>query len=252
MKKVLSFVYGLVNWVGFLGIFMYMIGFLGEFLVPKTVNSGIEGPMGQAILINLLLIALFGIHHSIAARPGFKKWVTQHCPQHLERSTYVLISNVFMILILWQWQPITQVVWHVDSPLGRTILYSLFGFGWFLVVLSSFLINHFDLFGIRQVYLNLVGKEYTSVPFKLTFLYKIVRNPLMLGWYLAFWSTPHMTVGHFVFASGLSAYGFIGILCEEKDHAEFLGEQYKEYKEKTPMVLPFPKLGKTGKCPFHF
>ena len=251
MGKVFSFIYGLICWAGFLLIFLYFIGFLGNFIVPKNVNSGVVGPLDQSILIDVFLIALFGIHHSTAARPWFKQRVTQYIPKHLERSTYVLISDLLFILILWQWRPIPTVIWQVESSVGKTILYSLFALGWFLVVLSSFLINHFDLFGLRQVYLHLTGKEYTHVPLKVRFLYKFIRNPLMLGWFIAFWSTPYMTVGHFVLAAGLTIYGFIGIICEEKGLLKHLGEDYKHYFENTPMILPLPKFNKAGKCPFQ-
>ena len=228
-----------------------MIGFLGGFLVPKTVNDGIEGPVSTAIIINLLLIALFGIHHSIAARPWFKSWFTKFVPIHLERSFYVLVSNILVILILWQWRPITAVVWEVESSIGQYILYALFAIGWVTIVLSSFLIDHFDLFGVRQVYFHLTGKQYTHVPFKDNFLYKISRNPIMVGWFIAFWATPYMTVGHLVFALGLTAYGFIGILCEEQTHRFFLGEEYERYHAKTPMILPIPGMKRGSGCPFH-
>jgi len=242
MKKTLSLLYGLAGWAGFLLLFLYMIGFLGNFLVPKNVNSGLAGPAFQALLINLFLIALFGIHHSVAARPWFKQWIVKYIPNHLERSTYVIMSDVLLLLIFLFWQPMTGVVWHVDSAIGKVILYSVFALGWFLVVLSSFLIDHFDLLGMRQVFLYALGKPYTQVPFKLTFLYKIVRHPLMLGWFLGFWSTPHMTAGHLVFASGMTLYGLIGTFCEERTLLKHLGEDYRSYRERTPAIIPFLKV----------
>jgi len=244
MGRVISFIYGLLCWFGFLAAFLYLIGFLGDFMVPKTVNSGAQGPAMQAILINIFLIALFGIHHSITARPSFKKMLTQYLPKHLERSTYVLFSNILIFIIYWQWRPITTVIWEINSYGGQIIMWALFAFGWATVVISSFLINHFDLFGVRQVYFHLKGKEYEPVHLKVKFFYKFIRNPIMLGWFMGFWCTPHMTVGHLVFAGGMTVYGFIGMFFEERNLLEFLGEDYKQYRTKTPMILPFPKFNK--------
>ena len=185
-----------------LAIFLYLICFLGNFdsLVPKTIDSGTPGPVATALLVNVLLWVLWGIQHSLMARPGFKKWWTGIVPQHLERSTYVLISNLLMILIMWQWQPMTGVVWEVASPLGQNVLWALFFLGFGLVVLSSFIIDHFDLLGTRHVILYAMGRPYTPNVFKVVGFYKFVRHPLLLGWIIAFWATPKMTTGHLVFA----------------------------------------------------
>lgn len=244
MGRVISFIYGLLCWIGFLLVFSYTALFLGGFLVPKTVNSGAVAGTGQAVLINILLLAAFGIHHSVAARPWFKAHVIRYMPKHLERSTYVLMSDLLLACVLWQWRPIPTVIWDVQLEPARTILYVLFGSGWLLIVLSSFMIHHFDLLGVRQVYLHLIGREYTSVPFKSNFLYKYIRNPLMLGWFVALWCTPYMTVGHFVFSMGLTIYGIIGIICEERMHAKHLGKVYEDYRKKTPMLIPFLKKDK--------
>jgi len=241
MKKIFAVVCGLTGWLGFLVLFVYLICFLGNFLVPKTVNSGAEGPAIQSFLINAFLIAIFGIHHSIAARPKFKAWITHYVPKHLERTTYVIIANILLLLIFVCWQPMTGVIWHLESQVGQIIVYTLFALGWGMVVLASFLINHFDLFGIRQVYLYAMDKDYTNIPFKVQSLYKYVRNPIMLGWFIAFWATPHMTVGHLVFAAGMTIYGFIGMFFEERTTLSYLGEHYRQYRDKTPMILPFMK-----------
>lgn len=247
VKKAIALVYGLLAWVGFLAVFTYAIAFLGDFWVPKTVNTGPLLPPWQAILIDIVLVAIFGIHHSVAARPWFKKMVSGHCPPHLERSTYVMISNVLFAFVLWQWKPVPEVMWSFESEAVRVILYSLFGLGWVMIVLSSFLIDHFDLFGVRQVFLHFQGKEYHHVPFTVRFLYRFMRNPLMLGWFIVFWSVPTMTVGHFVFAAANTIYGFIGIYFEERTLLQFLGKDYEEYRKKTPLLFPIPKM---KKCPF--
>ncbi len=240
-NRIVFFFYGLLGHVMFLAIFMYMIGFLGNLVVPKSIDSGTAGPVGQAIAINVGLILLFGVPHSIMARPGFKSWWTKRVPVPIERSTYVWISNVALILLLWQWRPMPETVWQVDHSVGTAVLYGLFGFGWFLVVYSSFLIDHFDLLGTRHVFLYLRGREYTAPGFKNSMAYRLVRNPLMLGWFIAFWCTPSMSQGHLLFAIGLTAYGFVGILCEERDHKQFLGEAYQRYRSRTPMILPWPR-----------
>lgn len=241
MGRVISFLYGIIGHVGFLLVFMYLIGFLANFAVPKSVDSGQTGPFGQALLINVLLLALFGVQHSVMARQGFKQWWTKIVPQHIERSTYVVISDLLVILLIWQWRPMTDVVWNVEHPTGILVLWTLFGLGWAIIVLASFMINHFDLLGTRQVYLHLQGKEYTILPFKITGFYKYIRHPLMLGWITAFWSTPNMTVGHLVFAIGTTVYILIAIQIEEKDLVKFHGESYKKYQREVGMILPLKK-----------
>jgi protein-S-isoprenylcysteine O-methyltransferase Ste14 len=241
MGKIISFLYGVIGHVGFLLIFLYLIGFLGNFAVPKSVDSGELGPFGQSLLINVLLLALFGVQHSIMARQEFKQRWVRIVPRHIERSTYVVISDLLMIFLIWQWRPMTGVIWNVEHPAGRLILWTLFGLGWAIVVLASFMINHFDLLGTRQVYLHLQGKEYTPLPFKATGFYKYIRHPLMLGWITAFWATPNMTVGHLVFAIGTTVYILIAIQIEERDLVKFHGGAYEDYQRQVSMLLPLKK-----------
>ncbi len=241
MGRIISFLYGVLAHLGFLVVFLYLIGFLGNFVVPKSIDSGQAGPVAQAMLINVILIAIFGIQHSVMARPGFKQWWTRFVPQHIERSTYVMISNLLVALLIWQWQPMVGVIWNVEHPVGASVLWGLFGIGWVMIVLTSFVINHFDLFGLRQVYLHLRGMEYTPLEFKAKWIYKYIRHPLMLGWIIAFWSTPQMSAGHLVFAVGTAVYILIAIQYEERDLVKFHGEDYENYRRQASMLLPFMK-----------
>ena len=241
MGRIISFVYGVLAHLGFLVAFLYLIGFLGNFVVPKSIDSGQAGPVGQALLINVILIAIFGIPHSVMARPGFKQWWTKVVPQHIERSTYVMQGNLLVALLMWQWQPMVGVIWNVEHPVGASVLWGLFGIGWVMIVLTSFVINHFDLFGLRQVYLHLRGMEYTPLEFKAKWIYKYIRHPLMLGWIIAFWATPQMSAGHLVFAVGTTIYILIGIQFEERDLVKSHGEDYENYRLKVSMLLPFKK-----------
>lgn len=241
MGRIISFVYGVLAHLGFLVAFLYLIGFLGNFVVPKSIDSGQAGPVGQALLINVILIAIFGIPHSVMARPGFKQWWTKVIPQHIERSTYVMQGNLLVALLMWQWQPMVGVIWNVEHPVGASVLWGLFGIGWVMIVLTSFVINHFDLFGLRQVYLHLRGMEYTPLEFKAKWIYKYIRHPLMLGWIIAFWATPQMSAGHLVFAVGTTIYILIGIQFEERDLVKSHGEDYENYRRKVSMLLPFKK-----------
>ena len=241
MGRIISFLYGVVSHVLFLLVFMYMVGFLSNFIVPKSIDSGAVGSFGLALIVNILLLALFAIPHSIMARPGFKQWWTTIVPKHIERSTYVMISNLFVILLMWQWQPMVGVVWRVENPVGALILWSLFGFGWLAIVITSFMINHFDLFGTRQVYLHLLNRDYSPLEFKTRGFYKYTRHPLMVGWLVAFWATPDMTVGHLVFAIGTTVYILIAIQIEERDLLKFHGEAYESYRRQVSMLVPFRK-----------
>ena len=248
MKRLLILIYGLVAYFTFFVTLLYMIAFVGNFWVPKSIDTGIADSSIKAILINLFLVFLFAIQHTIMARPSFKRWWLKYVPTEIERSTYVLFSSLLLILLFWQWQPLTTTVWEVKSTIVKVVIYALFALGWVLVFLSSFLINHFDLFGLRQVVLCWKGKDYTPVEFKESFLYKIVRHPLMLGFLIAFWTTPLMTTGHLLFAIAMTLYTFIGIWFEEKTLMAELGDDYIEYKEKTPMLFPLPNSLKS-KCP---
>lgn len=240
--RILSFIYGLIAYIIFLGSFLYAIGFVGEILVPKGINTGPESQnLLNALLINAGLLSLFAIQHSVMARPGFKKWWTKIIPAQVERSTYVLISSLILILLFWKWRPMPEVIWSVEEEVWQMLLIGLFWLGWGIVLLSTFLINHFDLFGLRQVYLYLKGEEITPVEFKEPWLYKYMRHPLMFGFIIAFWATPYMTLGHLVFAIATTGYIFIGIWFEERDLIRSHGEKYKEYRQRVRMLLPFPK-----------
>lgn len=237
MKRIVFFLYGLVAWFGFLGIFLYLIGFLGNLWVPKSVDGPSALPFAQAFAINVILLLLFGLQHSVMARPAFKRSWTRIVPEPIERSTYVHLSNIAMVLVLWLWQPLNTKIWDFhDSAIG-TILWCVFGFGWLFVVLTSFLINHFDLFGVRQVWYHLLGRDIPPLRFREPGPYKWIRHPLYVGWLCAFWATPTMTLGHVLFAGALTAYILIAIQLEERNLAEVHSE-YGDYKKKTGMLLP--------------
>lgn len=242
MSRILSFIYGALCYIIFLGSFLYAIAFVGDFWVPKTVNSGAgTSSMLNALLINAGLLGLFALQHSVMARQGFKRWWTRIIPKHVERSTYVLLSSLLLILLFWQWRPMPDIIWSIESGFGYYLLMTLFWLGWGIVLLSTFMINHFDLFGLRQVYLHLKQEEFTPLEFKEFWLYKYVRHPLMLGFLIAFWATPTMTLGHLVFAIATTGYIFVGIWFEEKDLIQFHGEKYQYYRERVRMIIPIPK-----------
>jgi protein-S-isoprenylcysteine O-methyltransferase Ste14 len=242
MGKVLAFLYGVVSYLVFFVTFLYAIGFVGNIVVPKAIDyPAVVSPFTTSLLINALLLGLFAVQHSVMARQGFKRWWTRIIPKPIERSTYVLLSSLVLILLFWQWRPMLDVIWSVENTAGRYVLQGLFWLGWLIVLLSTFLINHFDLFGLRQVYLYQRGIEYTNLDFKTVFFYKVVRHPLLLGFIIAFWSTPYMTLGHLIFAIATTAYIIIAIQLEERDMANIHGEAYKEYQKEVSMLIPLPR-----------
>jgi methanethiol S-methyltransferase len=246
MKKIGIFIYGILAYLVFLVSFLYAIGFVGDFLVPKTINTGTETTFSQALIVNLLLLSAFAIQHSVMARPAFKRWIVRYISPAIERSTYVLLSSLILLLIYWQWQPITTEVWSVENNTFVTVLNALFVLGWLIVFLSTFMINHFELFGLKQIVDNLKNEQTTPPPFQKNFFYKLVRHPIMLGFIVAFWATPHMTVGHLVFAITTTCYILVAVkFLEEKDLKKSLGEKYTAYQKEVPMLIPFLKFGKT-------
>jgi protein-S-isoprenylcysteine O-methyltransferase Ste14 len=236
-------VYGVVCYSIFFVTFLYMIGFLNNAVVPKGIDSGMRGAFALAMIVNVALFALFGLQHSIMARPGFKQRWTRIVPKPIERSTYTLLSSVILILLFWQWRPMPTYIWHVEAGAVRVALTGFCLVGFLIVLYTTFLIDHFDLFGLRQVFLHMRDTEYTHKPFMTPSLYRMIRHPLYLGWMIAFWSTPDMSVGHLLFAAMGTAYMLIAIPMEEKDLAEFHGEDYKRWRESTPMIVPFTKGG---------
>ena len=232
------FAYGLVCYLVFFGTFLYAIGFIGNWVVPKTMDSGIQGPFMQALAINAALLGIFAIQHSWLARRSFKAALTKVIPEPAERSTYVLLSSLALILLFWQWQPMGGVLWDVQNATARMALSGLLLVGFGIVLITTFLINHFDLFGLRQVWIHLKGEQYKPLGFRTPGPYKHVRHPLYVGWLIAFWATPTMTGAHLVFALATTAYIMIAIQLEERDLVHFLGDRYGTYRQTVPMIIP--------------
>lgn len=238
MKRWLFFAYGIFCHLLFLAVYAYFCAFTANLLVPKSIDSPAQLSAGPALLINLALLLAFGVSHSVMARPGFKAQWTRLVPQPIERSTYVLVSCVVLALLMWQWQPMPAIVWSFESVGGRAFMWALFAGGWLMVPAVSLMISHFDLFGTRQVWFNLLGRPYEPLPFRTPMLYSRVRHPLYIGWALAFWATPTMTVGHLLFASVLTAYMGLATLVEERDLIAHFGEQYLNYRQAVPRFIP--------------
>ena len=240
MNRVTGLIYGIISYLVFFATFLYAFGFVGNFIVPKGIDSAPNVPLAQALLINLGLLGIFAIQHSLMARPFFKRWFTRLIPEAMERSTYVMASSLALIALFYFWEPMGGLVWNFDSLFGTTIMHSGFFFGWMLVLITTFLINHFDLFGLRQVWLNLRKIPYTPLKFGTPLVYKVVRHPLYLGWLLAFWCTPTMTIAHLVFAVATTTYILFAIRLEERDLMDAHPE-YRDYREQVPMIIPFAK-----------
>jgi len=245
----LAVAYGLVCYLAFLVTILYAIGFIGNVLVPKSIDLGATTRIPTAILVDSLLLLGFAVPHSVMARPAFKRWWTRLVPPVVERSTYVLQSSLFLGLLFWQWQPIPAVVWHVELPAVRWLIHTVFWTGWALVFLSTFLIDHFDLFGLRQVVLYAAGREYTPHTFRISGFYRYVRHPLMSGFLLAFWATPTMTVGHLLFALATTCYILIALRFEERDLVGFHGKRYRTYQEQVGMLIPLAIRRNTSRLP---
>lgn len=237
-KRVVAFLYGIACYGTFFATLLYAIGFLGNFGVPKSIDSGPEGSALAALATDFGLLALFALQHSIMARPWFKRAWTRFVPEPVERSTYVLFSSLALLFVFWQWRPIGGLVWKVENSVAETLILGLYAAGLIVVLVSTFLINHFDLFGLRQVYLYLIGREYTHLEFRTPLFYRFVRHPLYVGWLLTFWSAPVMTAAHLFFAVMTTGYILIAIRFEETDLVAVHGEKYQQYRRRVPMILP--------------
>ena len=240
MMRFLTIGYGVAAYLLFVTAFLYAVGFVGNIVVPRSVDHGIPAPIGQAVFVNVLLLGVFAVQHSVMARPAFKRWWTRFVPPSIERSTYVVLASAVLLLLYWQWRTMPAVIWDVRQPAGRMVLWAVFWLGWAIVFASTFMINHFDLFGLRQVYLAWRGKPYTELGFQARSLYRVVRHPIMLGFVIAFWAAPTMTAGHLLFAVATTAYILIAVQIEEHDLVAALGDQYHDYRRSVSMLLPRP------------
>jgi len=253
MGGIIALLYGGLAYLIFTASFLYAVVFVGNLAVPglpalRTIDSGDAAPIGAAIAINLALLGVFAVQHSVMARPAFKRWWTRFVPPSVERSTYVLLASLALLLLIGHWRPITMPVWTVSNPVAAMTLQAIFWIGWGVLFVSTFLINHFELFGLRQVYARLRGATLPDPVFRTPFLYKVVRHPIYLGFLLAFWATPGMTVGHLLFAGATTGYILIGIWLEERDLVALFGDQYRRYRQQVSMLIPLPGR-KTGSAP---
>lgn len=239
MKKPLVLIYGVAVYAAFFGCFLYLIAFLANQFVPRTVDVGPEAPLSVALLIDLGLIALFGVQHSVMARPGFKKWWTRYVPVAMERSTYVLASTVALAALLALWRPIPIVLWQATGPVLERLLWATFAAGWGLLLFATFNVDHFDLFGLKQVWKRFRSQQHSEPSFRVTLLYRLVRHPIYVGWIIAVWATPAMTVGHLVFAAGMTTYILAAIPLEERDLVASIGDDYRDYRERVPALVPW-------------
>ena len=240
MAGIASVLYGAIAYLFFLGSFLYAIAFVGNLPVPKTIDSAEAGPLVPALIVDTLLLGLFAIQHSVMARPAFKRWWARFVPPPVERTTYVLLASLALMLLYWQWRAMPASIWSVTNAAGVVVLQAIFWIGWAVVLISTFLINHFELFGLRQVYARLHGQTLPAPVFKTPVFYKKVRHPIYLGFLLAFWATPSMTAAHLLFAIATTGYILIGIYLEERDLIALFGDQYRRYREQVAMLIPFP------------
>ncbi len=241
VSRSIALLYGAVAYFTFFGTILYAIGFVSDFFVPKTIDTGAASPTGIALAINLALMSLFAVQHSVMARKPFKQWWTQYIPKSIERSTYVLFASVALLLLFWQWRPMPAIVWHIEEPEVATVITGLSLLGWVIVFTSTFLINHFELFGLHQVANNLAGRDMPTPTFRTPLYYKFVRHPIYLGFIIAFWAAPTMTVGRLLFAAVTTAYIFVGVMLEERDLIDLFGDEYRGYKQRVSMLVPWRK-----------
>ena len=239
--RLIAFLYGIVAYAVFFVAFTYAIGFVSGLMVPKTIDTGAAGSLGEALVVNLLLMSLFAVQHSVMARKQFKQWWTQYVPKSVERSTYVLLASLVLLLLYWQWRPMPAVVWQIADP-GVALAVTVLGFvGWLIVFTSTFLINHFELFGLHQVANNLTGRAMPAPRFRTPLFYGFVRHPIYLGFVIAFWAAPTMTLGHLLFAAVTTAYIVVAIRFEERDLIDLFGDEYRRYKRRVSMLVPWRK-----------
>lgn len=239
--RFIAFLYGLVAYFAFFATILYAIGFVDDLAVPKTIDTGPTSPTAEALAVNLLLMTLFAVQHSLMARKQFKQWWTQYVPKAVERSTYVLLASLTLALLFWQWRPMPAIVWQTEQPDVAVTIATLSLVGWVIVFTSTFLINHFELFGLHQVASNLAGQEMPTPRFRTPLYYKFVRHPIYLGFIIAFWAAPTMTIGHLLFAAVTTTYIIVGILLEEHDLIEVFGDEYRRYRERVSMLVPWRK-----------
>lgn len=249
MARIMTLLYGAIVYLFFLVTFLYTIGFVEGIPGIKAIDNGPTDGVWTSLTVDVLLLGVFAVQHSVMARRGFKRWWTGFIPPAVERSTYVLAASLAVALLLWQWRPIPSIVWAVDNPSGRILLYLISALGWVTLLTSTFLINHFELFGLQQVFNYWRGARVEPAAFKTPALYKYVRHPLYLGFILAFWATPRMTQGHLLFAAATTAYIFVGIFFEERDLIAHFGDEYRRYRQRVPMILPFRRQGTNSRGP---
>lgn len=241
MGRLLALLYGIVSYFVFFVVFLYAIGFVSALGVPKTIDSGAAAPLLEALTIDILLMSIFAIQHSVMARPQFKQWWTRLVPKSVERSTYVLFSSLALVLLFWQWRPIQGLAWQINDPRIAMAVIGLSLVGWLIVLTSTFLINHFELFGLHQVANNLTGRPMPAPRFRTPLYYNFVRHPIYLGFIIAFWAAPKMTMGHLLFAAVTTAYIFVGIMLEEHDLTTVFGDEYRRYRQRVSMIVPWRK-----------